>query len=96
MLSLLFGRWAHIYSSSLLLSLFAFHRVYVIPVLHRQCRRSNLAESSCLGTLMWICWSVMLVSGVNWLLAIVASITNSGIQLATVGEVIGVTQFGHL
>ncbi len=95
MLSLLFGRWAHIYSSSILLSLFAFQRLYVIPVLDRE-RRSNLAEESCLDTLKWICWLVMLISGINWLLVIVASISNSGIQLATLEEVIGVTQFGHL
>jgi len=96
MLSLLFGRWAHIYSSSLLLSLFAFRRLYVIPVLDRESRRSNLAEEDSLDTLKWICWLVMLISGIVWLLAIVASITDSGIQLAAVGEVIGVTQFGHL
>jgi putative copper resistance protein D len=95
MLSLLFGRWAHIYSSSILLSLFAFQRLYVIPVLDRE-RRSNLAEESCLDALKWICWLVMLISGINWLLVIVASISNSGIQLATLEEVIGVTQFGHL
>jgi len=40
MLSLLFGRWAHIYSSSILLSLLAFQRLYVIPVLDRE-RRGN-------------------------------------------------------
>jgi copper resistance protein D len=96
MLSLLFGRWAHIYSSSLLLSLFAFRRLYVIPVLDRERRRSNLAEEDSLSTLKWICWSVMLISGIVWLLAMVASIIDSGIQLAAVGEVIGVTQFGHL
>jgi putative copper resistance protein D len=95
MLSLLVGRWVHIYSSSLLLSLFVFQRLYVIPVLDRE-RRSNLAEESCLDILKWICWLVMLISGINWLLAIVASINNSKIQLATLEEVIGVTQFGHL
>ncbi len=95
MLSLLFGRWAHIYSSSILLSLLAFQRLYVIPVLDRE-RRGNLAEESCLDTLKWICWLVMLISGINWLLVIVASISNSGIQLATLEEVIGGTQFGHL
>jgi putative copper resistance protein D len=95
MLSLWFGRWAHIYSSSLLVSLFAFRSLYVIPVLDRE-RRGNLAEEDSLHTLKWICWLVMLLTGITWLLAIVASITNSAIQLATVGEVIGVTQFGHL
>jgi putative copper resistance protein D len=79
-----------------LLSLFAFRRLYVIPVLDRERRRSNLAEEDSLDTLKWICWLVMLISGIVWLLAIVASITDSGIQLATVGEVISVTQFGHL
>ncbi len=38
----------------------------------------------------------MLISGIIWLLAVVASITGSGIALATVGEVVGVTQFGRL
>jgi putative copper resistance protein D len=96
MLSLWFERWAHIYSSSLLLSLFAFRRLYIIPVLNRDRGRSNLAEEYSLNTLKWICWLVMLLSGIAWLLAIVASITDSGIQLATVGEVLGLTQFGHL
>src|SRR4030088_1385478 len=96
MLSLWFWRWAHIYSSSLLLSLFAFQRLYVIPVLDRERCRSNLADESCLDSLKWICWLVMLISGINWLLVIVASITNTGIQLATLEEVIGLTQFGHL
>jgi copper resistance protein D len=96
MLTLWFGRWAHIYSSSLLLSLFAFRSLYVVPVFDRERRRSNLAQEDSLHTLKWICWLMMLLTGIAWLLAIVVSITNSGIQLATVGEVIGVTQFGHL
>jgi copper resistance protein D len=96
MLNLWFGRWAHIYSSSLLLSLFVFRSLYVIPVLDRDRRRSNLGRQDSLHTLKWICWLVMLLTGITWLLAIVVSITNSGIQLTTLGEVIGVTQFGHL
>jgi hypothetical protein len=96
MLSLLLGRWTHIYSSSLLLSLIAFQRLYVIPVLGRERRSNNLADERYLDTLTWICWFAMSISGFIWLLAVVASITNSGIELATLGEVVGVTQFGRL
>jgi putative copper resistance protein D len=45
---------------------------------------------------MWICWFAMSISGFIWLLAVVASISNSGIELATLGDVVGATQFGHL
>jgi Putative copper export protein len=96
MLSLLLGRWAHIYSSSLLLSLLAFQRLYKVPVLDRERRSSKFSEASYLDTLKWTCWFVMLISGVIWLLAIVASITNSEIQMASLREVVGITQFGHL
>jgi copper resistance protein D len=96
MLSLLFGRWTHIYSSSLLLSLIAFHRLYVIPASDRECRSNSLAEAKYLDAFTWTCWLAMLISGIIWLLAIVASITDSGIELTTVGEVVGITQFGHL
>ena len=96
MLSLLFGRWTHIYSSSLLLSLIAFQRLYVISFLDRKHRSNDLANGRYLDALTWICWFAMSISGIIWLLAVVASITNSGIVLATLGEVVGVTQFGHI
>jgi putative copper resistance protein D len=38
----------------------------------------------------------MSISGIIWFLAVVASITDSGIELGAVGEVLSVTQFGHL
>jgi copper resistance protein D len=95
-LALLFGRWAHIYSSSLSLSLLAFQRLYVIPVLDREHRNNSLAEERYLDALTWICWFAMLISGIIWLLAVVASITDSGIELGAVGEVLSVTQFGRL
>jgi copper resistance protein D len=95
MLSLWFGRWAHIYSSSILVSLFAFRRLYVIPVLDRERCRDTLAEASGVDTAKWICWLVMLISGTDWLLAMAASIS-SGIQPVSVTEIVRVTQFGHL
>jgi copper resistance protein D len=95
-LGLLFGRWAHIYSSSLLLSLLAFRRLYVIPVLDREHRSNNLMEDRYLDALTWICWFAMLISGIIWLLVVVASINASGIELGAVREVICATQFGRL
>lgn len=96
MLGLLLGRWANIYLSSLLLSLLAFQRLYAIPVLDHEKRSNRWARGRYLDVLTWICWFAMLISGIIWLLAVVASITGSGIALATVGEVVGVTQFGRL
>jgi copper resistance protein D len=96
MLSLLLGRWANIYLSSLLLSLLAFQRLYVIPVLDREKRGNRWAQGRYLGWLTWICWFGMLISGVIWLWAVIASISNSGIELGTAGKIVGVTQFGRL
>jgi copper resistance protein D len=94
MLCLLLARWANIYSSSLLLSLLAFRRLYLIPVSDLWHR--DLTEKRYGDALTWICWSTMSISGIVWLLAVVASVTDSGIEWGTAAEVIGVTQFGHL
>jgi putative copper resistance protein D len=94
MLGLLLARWANIYSSSLLLSLLTFRRLYLIPVSdleHRSLTGKRYADA-----LAWICWCTMSISGIVWLLAVVVSATNSGIKWSTAREVIDVTQFGHL
>ena len=96
MLGLLLGRWVNIYASSLLLSLLAFQRLYVVPVLHREKRSDRWTEGRYLDALTWICWLAMLISGIIWLLVVVASITDSGIELGAVGKIITVTQFGRL
>ena len=96
MLGLLLGRWANIYFSSLLLSLLAFQRLYVIPVLDREKRSNRWAQRRYLGWVTWICWFGMLTSGVIWLWAVIASISDSGIDLDAAGKIIGVTQFGRL
>jgi putative copper resistance protein D len=79
-----------------LLSLIAFKRLYVIPFLDRKHRSNDLADGRYLDTLTWICWFAMSISGIIWLLAVVASMTSSEIELAAVAEVVGITQFGHL
>ncbi len=96
MLGLLLGRWANIYSSSLLLSLLAFQRLYVVPVLDREKRSKRWPDGRYLDAATWICWFAMSISGIIWLLAVVASIYDSGIELGAVGEVLSVTQFGRL
>ncbi len=96
MLGLLLGRWANIYLSSLLLSLLAFQRLYVIPVLDREKRSNRWAQGRYLGWLTWICCFGILTSGVIWLWAVIASISNSGIELGAAGKIVAVTQFGRL
>jgi putative copper export protein len=97
MLGLLLGRWANIYLSSLLLSLLAFQRLYVIPVLDREKQSNRWGLGRYLGWwLTWICCFGMLTSGVIWLWAVIASISNSGIELGTAGKIVAVTQFGRL
>jgi putative copper resistance protein D len=98
MVPLVLERWAHIFSSSLLVSLLAFEHFYVTPVLRGHSLENRLVTESrkYFGALTWICWSVGSVSGALWLLTIVASITGSGLNFASVREVLGVTQFGHL
>ena len=94
MLFLLLGRWIHIYSSSLLFSLIVFNCLYVIPVLGRNDGLCALAKNQ--APLIWICWLAVVLSGVLWLLSVVASISGSEIEFTIVRQVVAVTQFGHL
>src|SRR5260370_8812313 len=93
MLGLLLGRWANIYLSSLLLSLLAFQRLYVIPVLDREKRSNRWAEGRYLDVLTWICWFALLISGIIWVLAVFASISGSGISVGPLWEASLVCQF---
>jgi copper resistance protein D len=94
MLFLLLGRWIHIYSSSLLFSLIAFDRLYVIPALSRDDGSCPAAKKQ--KRLIWICWLAMFGSGILWLLSVVVSMTGSEIEFTAVQQVVAVTQFGHL
>jgi copper resistance protein D len=94
MLCLLLARWVNLYSSSLFLSLFAFRRLYLVPVVDREHRR--LANERYADVLKWLCWCAMSISGIVWLLAVISAVTNSGIDWSMAQAVIGATQFGHL
>ena len=94
MLGLLVARWVNIYSSSLLLSLFAFRRLYLIPVSDREHR--HRPDQRWIVALRWICWCAMSISGIIWFWAVVSALMDSGIEWGPAQEVIGGTQFGHL
>ena len=97
MLPLVLERWAHIYSSSLLLSLLAFQRLFVTPVLSNNCSGRGLTEDhqKNLNDLARICWFIGFVSWTLWLLTVVVSMSGSELNLSSVQEVL-LTQFGHL
>jgi Putative copper export protein len=94
MSGLLLARWVNIYSSSLLLSLFAFRRFYIIPVSDRE--RRLLPDARCMLPLTWVCWAAMSISGITWLSAVISAVTDSGMEWGPAQAVIGGTQFGHL
>jgi putative copper export protein len=91
---LLLARWVNIYSSSLLLSLFAFRRLYINPALNGKHR--CLPDQRYPNVLAWICWWALSISGILWLVAVVSAVTGSGIEWAAAQAVVGGTQFGHL
>jgi copper resistance protein D len=95
MLCLWLDRWAHIYASSLLVSLFAFERLYVGPALDSSNQVHLSMPGKCLRSLTWICWVIMSLSGILWLLAVVTSMI-AKMDFDSVEEVLSGTQFGHL
>jgi copper resistance protein D len=95
MLWLWLDRWAHIYTSSLLVSLLAFERLYVSPALDSSGQVHLSMPRKYLRGLTWICWVIMSLSGVLWLLAVVTSMI-AETDSVSVEEVLSGTQFGHL
>jgi putative copper resistance protein D len=98
MFLLILERWAHIYSSTLLLSLLGFRRLYLVPGLDRRNSDGGWASESRkhLNALTWICWSVGFGSGILWLLTVAGSVTGCDLGFAGVRDVISGTRFGHL
>jgi putative copper resistance protein D len=97
MLLLVLGRWAHIGSASLLVSVLIFQRLYVIPAV-----RSDSQEILATGrevsweNMVWPLWGVGFVSWILWFLAVSVSMTESQPNMADLAEIICSTQFGHV